>query len=336
MCVPMYIQAKKMKILMAVAIFMYVILLLLELIHEYVATEPWVGVVMPGIRLGNQLWILASSHAIAKSRNARWCVIGFKGSAYESHIQWTSPPPEDCPGRLSNIVLLKLSILFKVIDIGDSYAAYHDKYLVDPYPRIMLTGYLQSFKYFYNNKTKTVPFSLTSSSDASRWVNRLGITTAIHIRRGDRVDIGIDAMPPLRYYELAMRQLQSRFPLQRYVIVTEDPIWVRSHSLFDNMTVLSSSNPSFDMAVISECKHKIISVGTFGWWGAFLNDRIDNTTSVVMYPALQIKRGKDNGEFKPSDYFPEHWTSVDYEKQEYSKSTPQIKRSENVAFNKNT
>jgi galactoside 2-L-fucosyltransferase 1/2 len=77
------------------------------------------------------------------------------------------------------------------------------------------------------------------------------------------------------------------------------------------MHVLSSrDDPAFDMAVISQCKHKIISIGTFGWWGAFLADTGGNRSSAVIYPVPQMPRKLEAG-FNNEDYFPPHWTSID-------------------------
>ncbi len=37
--------------------------------------DNWMGVIMR-FQLGNQLWMLTSGYGIAKSRNARWCMVG--------------------------------------------------------------------------------------------------------------------------------------------------------------------------------------------------------------------------------------------------------------------
>ncbi len=135
--------------------------------------------------------------------------------------------------------------------------------------------------------------SLSDSARPARpcWVNERGITAAIHIRRGDKVyDLGY-VVPPLHYFQLAISRLHSLFPEQGqcFVMSSDDSGWVRASPLFAGMEVLSSEDPSFDMAVISECQHKILSIGTFGWWGAFLNNRGDNQTSAVIYPLPQME-----------------------------------------------
>jgi hypothetical protein len=66
------------------------------------------------------------------------------------------------------------------------------------------------------------------------------------------------------------------------------------------------------MAVISQCRHKILSIGTFGWWGAFMTDSGHNRSSAVIYPIPQMEKGSRAG-FTKADYFPVHWTTLGYD-----------------------
>ena len=63
--------------------------------------------------------------------------------------------------------------------------------------------------------------------------------------------------------------------------MTDDSKWVRDHSFFWMIQILSSGqgDPEFDVAI------RVLSICTFGWWGAFLDDRSYDSTSAVMYPA---------------------------------------------------
>jgi galactoside 2-L-fucosyltransferase 1/2 len=280
---------------------------------DTLSTDKWVGFVAEG-QLGNHMWELASTYGIARARNAKWCVIDLhdRYRTYAPHLHWIADPPlTKCPGIVWVNILFWFTPLLMPIDDDGVYAGYHRRYELSQWPRIRADGYLQSFKYF--DSKLPVPFTLAAAPRARAWVKAKRVTAAIHVRRGDKLADAGNVVAPLAYFQLAVAELRRRFPRgrQAFVVVTDDPAWVRDHSFFGMMRVLSSSDPGFDMAVVSECRHKIISIGTFGWWGAFLNDRGDNSTSAVIYPRLQMQGGKRNG-FKDEDYFPAHWIGIDY------------------------
>ena len=273
----------------------------------------WVGLVAVS-QLGNQLWSIASAHGIAKARNARLCIVSGPDNrfvAYSQYIEWLVDPPPACPGFVFITWGLWITSVFTPVGDDGRFAAYSSNYILSPAPRIRVDGCLQSFRYF--DADMPVPFRLLKAKVARQWVLDREITAAVHIRRGDKVwDLG-NVVPPVHYFRLAIAKLHSLFPKQqqRFVVASDDPGWVLAQPLFDGMEVLSSDDPTFDMAVISECQHKIISIGTFGWWGAFLNDRGVNGTSAVIYPLPQMEYMKSWG-FNNSDYFPPHWISIEY------------------------
>ena len=278
------------------------------------STDRWVALIT-SFRFGNVLWELASSHGIARERKARWCVMDGDGwlSEYSKYIDWRVDAPERCPGFSFILPFFHYLALFEeVTDAGDGdFAAYSRNYALSPSPRIVANGFLQSFKYF--DKTIPIPFRLVSESLAKAWVAERNITAAIHVRRGDKLTEFANIVPSLDYYYRAVATLGYLFPnqTQRFVVSTDDEARVRVNPFFRDMYVVSSANPSFDMAVIAACQHKIISIGTFGWWGAFLNDNGTNHTSAVIYPLPQVEEvWKDR--FHNDDYFPPHWTPLYY------------------------
>jgi galactoside 2-L-fucosyltransferase 1/2 len=279
----------------------------------------WVGFVTRH-QFGNQLWELASTHGIAKSRQSGWCMIddsGAFGSKYAAYLQWTTPPPEKCPGWIWITNHFWYTSLFTPIGDDGKYATYSERFVNSNSQRIRVDSCLQSFKYF--DKLHPVPFRLRATHIAQEWVKTRKINTAIHVRRGDKVNDNANVVPPLLYFTLAIRTLNQLFPVRNnesrgFVVVTDDVTWVGQSELFANMSILSSVNLGFDMAVISACQHKILSIGTFGWWGAFLGDNNNNNnnhTSAVIYPNLQMEGSAKDG-FNNEDYFPSHWTGIDY------------------------
>ena len=272
----------------------------------------WVGVILEG-QLGNQLWAIASSHGIAKARNANWCWVDTTGrwDTYHHYIQWLVPAPTQCHNTGWTDQISWFFSPYHFISDNGNFAKYQDIFVSSDNPRILVKGMLQSYKFF--DAELPIPFKLRAASMARRWVISRNITVAIHIRRGDKLwDVG-NVVPPLSYYTLSISMLTQLFPrdLQTFVIVTDDLWWVQAQPEFSGMHTLMSEDPSFDMAVIAACKHKILSIGTFGWWGAYLGDTGNNRTSAIIYPVLQMAWPKASG-FNNSDYFPPHWTGIDY------------------------
>jgi galactoside 2-L-fucosyltransferase 1/2 len=272
--------------------------------------DRWVAM-LPMNQFGNQLWMLASTHGIAKARRARWCVV--PSEHFAKHLAWVVQP-EPCPFLLWNLPLLNWAFTeSKFETVGDEagFARYTDAYVSAPGPRILAHGHMQSYKYF--DGAAPVPFRLRAARPARMWVRAHRVTAAIHVRRGDKLwDLG-NVVPPVAYYELAIATLRRLRPADRlgFVVLSDDPAWVRAQAAFAGMRVLSSDDASFDMAVMSHCRHKILSIGTFGWWGAFLGDAGHNRTATVLYPIPQMEGRLASG-FSNEDYFPPHWTSVDY------------------------
>jgi galactoside 2-L-fucosyltransferase 1/2 len=290
---------------------------------EYISEElrTWVAW-KPHGQLGNQLWVISSMYGIARIRKSNWCVMdkydldifhpNKEWTTYSALIEWKTPPPLLCSdiSSVNSGCFLSDACHFKPIHDG-TISYYSDVYAKSQWPFISVDGELQSFRYF--DKDMPLPFKLKATPKARAWVQSRNFTAAIHVRRGDKLGGDGNVVPPVEYFELAVAKLRELFPTfhQNFVVTSDDPEWVRSQAIFQGMYILSSDDQSFDMAVISECKYKIISIGTFGWFGAFLTDKGDNITSVVIYPTLQME-GELATRFNNADYFPSHWIGLDY------------------------
>jgi len=132
------------------------------------------------------------------------------------------------------------------------------------------------------------------------WVAQRGIRIGIHVRRTDQLTEAHGGSDPgVEYFERALAMLP--FPHQA-VVCTDDVAWVRSHRVFDNMHLRDSSDPAHeDMAILAACHHMIMSIGTFGWWAAYLRA----TEGQTIYYATPFKRPMNY-----QDHFPAHWTPL--------------------------
>ena len=69
-----------------------------------------------------------------------------------------------------------------------------------------------------------------------------------------------------------MAYFTSKYPSVIFVIVTDDRFYCER--LFEKRKDVQLTPLSFDgvldLATLTRCDHAIITVGTFGWWGAYL------------------------------------------------------------------
>ncbi|KAL3871055.1 hypothetical protein ACJMK2_039078 [Sinanodonta woodiana] len=176
-----------------------------------------------------------------------------------------------------------------------------------------LSGYYQSWKYFYKEENlilRSFKFSTNYSKAARQFVDgfrsKHKTIVGIHVRRGDMTGqknkmLGYTTVS-LRYMNKSMNYFRDRYNNTLFVI-SSDEICCKENIRGNNDTVVSHfENPGSAIAVLSLCDHVIITSGTFGWWGAWL------AGGEVVYfkgfhrPGSDIDKGMSH-----EDYYPPHW-----------------------------
>ncbi len=175
---------------------------------------------------------------------------------------------------------------------------------------VYLKGYWQSYKYF-DKYREDILRMFTISEKANRNVEKelskiekCENSIAIHIRRGDYVNIGctIDE----RYYKKAIKFMEETLNGRtEYFIFTDDLEYGYEfmHQYMDlNMHVLDAKTEDktiYDMYLMSKCQNQIIANSSYSWWAAWLNTY---ERKVVVCPEVEKWRG---------DFYPEEWVKID-------------------------
>ncbi|XP_074645978.1 galactoside 2-alpha-L-fucosyltransferase SEC1-like [Tubulanus polymorphus] len=193
-----------------------------------------------------------------------------------------------------------------------------------------LKGYFQSWKYFehYEDelrkqlifrkylKRAATKFIVNCKEDLrlSRGLTpNVKITTiAVHVRRGDMVkdieDHGHTAAPS-SYLLKAMDYMTSLYGNGVVFIVASDDIpWCeRTMAKIENKKIYFSKSNSaeLDFAIIASSDHVIVTVGSFGWWGAWL---ANGTT--LYYKDWPRKGSPLELQVDHEEYFPPRWIGL--------------------------
>ena len=196
---------------------------------------------------------------------------------------------------------------------------------------IKLFGFFQSWRYFdftRNDVRRQFQFKIQTESEINNFL-RLQLKSyasnhklqqieekdiqfiGIHVRRGDYLnrlseDKGY-VTPDISYYGNAVKYFSKKFEHVLFIICTDDVEWSKDNiaSLDQRIVIspfLSSKGAEFDLCLLSKCNHTIISVGTFGWWGAWLSGGVTIYYSKFARPESQLARM-----FNPGDYFIPQW-----------------------------
>ena len=135
--------------------------------------------------------------------------------------------------------------------------------------------FFQDIKYLNRDFTLTLFDQVKINAEVIEKYRDISERTSIHLRRGDfikREKIGSNqfVIPGLQYYREALKICES----DKLIIFSDDINWCKKKFKFEDI-IFSDDGEDFSIVAMSMCKNNIISASTFGWWGAFLNDRKD-------------------------------------------------------------
>jgi galactoside 2-L-fucosyltransferase 1/2 len=239
-------------------------------------------------RLGNQLFQAASSYGIAVARESLWCLPDLPGSILEESVVFHVQPVQ-CP-----------TVNLSRVNENGNHLEFHSS-IMEGTDDALVGDYLQSYRYF---SLSGIPFELRSRASGQEWVAQRGIRVGIHVRRTDQIGHGHGGRDPgVGYYETALAMLRKTLDGNFTVVVcTDDPQWVRAQRIFDGMYIRDGTDPPFvDMGILAACRHMIMSIGTFGWWAAYLRPEIGET----FYYAEPFMR-----EMNYDEHFLNFWTAI--------------------------
>ena len=200
--------------------------------------------------------------------------------------------------------------------IQPNFSKYYNE--VFGYTNVYFDGYWQSEKYFnlIEEKLYTVflwnkpvgrNFEVAQKMDKENSIS-------LHIRRYDspknikelKDRIILQFMWRVcskKYYNNSIEYMSKSINNPKYYIFTDNISWVKKNiQINGNFEIVDwnrNENSNWDMFLMTKCKHNIISMSTFSWWGAWLNR---NPNKIVIAPKKWALRFT-----KDIDLVPKKW-----------------------------
>jgi len=214
--------------------------------------------------------------------------------------------------KIFRFVMKNLRIKADIIDENFNYS-FRKEFLQPSEILSFYYGGWPSEKYFIDVKEQVVnAFIFPKFEDAENLkcegIIKSNESVAIHIRRGDYLTAeNIELFGRVctkEYFEKAISLIEQKIEDPHFYIFSNDIPWVQANLKFKKYTIIdfnSGKNSWKDMALMSKCKHNIISNSTFSWWGAYLNS---NPGKIVISPSKYL-----NNDIK-TDFYPENWTRL--------------------------
>ena len=214
--------------------------------------------------------------------------------------------------------------------VVEEYTGVFDpKFMKLPMENVSISKFLQSYHYFsridsellfnlsYINQTVLGPvkhFMDTVVNISLMKINEKSVTSVcMHVRRGDVVSSyqrnrGYQQVPADALH-FAMNYMKNVSKNIIFIVVSNDKKWCKEHLSQDNVYFSNFSSPWYDFILLQQCNHMIMTLGTYGWWGAWFTKQKGGT---VMYYRHPFRKGSIyDKKFNKKHFYPSNWLNYD-------------------------
>lgn len=188
--------------------------------------------------------------------------------------------------------------------------------------------YSQSWKYFYpiddqvRQEFVQKPSEVTTNSKQfmekmrDEFSNKTsGIVIGMHVRRGDFLIEHHQkwgyAVATKEYFSNATKYFVDKFGKDiLFIVASDDKYWCQQTIDFNGAYARFSTDKSAleDMTILGLCDHHVISVGSFGWWTAWLSKGQGEVIYYKNFPTPGSNHAKNHN---PVDYFLPNWRAME-------------------------
>ena len=263
-------------------------------------------------QLGNQMFIYACAHSLAKKTNQSYCLSEL------GDLNYFELSKEDY--RLNSLKWLAFRIknIFKKFSfqhLQDNRIDCSSTLLNEKHKDVWYYGYFQGEKYFYDNDDNIKSRFKVKSQFIEEFKKVRGLNcgdmpyTIVHIRLKDYKTFGPDYLDgpdlslPFSYYHHLIRSEEIKG--SKIVFLSDDIDTIKSEFSYVENAYFSDNNMIIDLQFIMNAKTCVLSCSTFSWWGSWLNDTENKTIFVPNY-FLGFKVKKEY----PVNIIPNGWNKI--------------------------
>ena len=194
-----------------------------------------------------------------------------------------------------------------------------------PETNVTIGGYLQSFKYFENVSEEIFQIYSNINPQLLEKVKRLKesvkqearkklsyyspTTVCLHVRRGDFITKGfVDAghkVPTPEDLHFAMNWMKEKFKQVLFIVASDDKDWCHRYLKKENVFISNFTSAEDDFTLMQSCDHMVRTVGTFGWWAAWMTSHKGG--DVMYYRDPFSVGGWKYNHFDRMTHYPGHW-----------------------------
>ncbi|XP_054444498.1 galactoside 2-alpha-L-fucosyltransferase SEC1-like [Pteronotus mesoamericanus] len=275
-------------------------------------------------RLGNQMGEYATLYALAKMNGRPAFIPAQMHSALAPIFRITLPVLHDTTAR---------RIPWRNYPLNDWM---EEQYGHIPGEYVRLTGYPCSWTFYHHLRPEILrEFTLHDHvrEEAQRFLRGLQVNGAppstfvgVHVRRGDYVHVmprvwkGVVADRGYLQQALAWFRARHRSPI--FVVTSDDMTWCRQNINSSLRDVVFAGNglqgsPAKDFALLTQCNHTVMTVGTFGVWAAYLAGG-----DTVYLANFTLPDSHFRMIFKPQAAFLPEWVGIAADLGQTRKSSP--------------
>ena len=265
--------------------------------YDYLESPQYNIVPVLGGGLGNMMFQLAAAKGIATNTNHNLvCDFNHTGTLHTHPSMYKD-------NILKRINPVSIESLDTYTDSNVDNFRYSNIEL--PNTNVKLSGYFQSYKYFYHIKNDIINMFAPSPQHIQyiqeKYNTGKGVVS-LHVRRGNYTNLSeYHHNLSLNYYLNAI----DYFPGKTFLICSDDIEWCKENFKGDQFQFIENEQDHIDLYAMSLCEHHIIANSTFSWWSAYLNTNPDKT---VIYPDTWF--GPKNNHYKTIDIFPDEWVCL--------------------------
>jgi len=143
----------------------------------------------------------------------------------------------------------------------------------------------------------------------AKWRGMDFVRVVIHVRRTDYATSAAAhdgwTHPTSDYFNRSMSYFTDCLERVQFVVLSDDIRWCREHLSASNVVFSSKHSPAVDLAIASLCDHAIVTIGSFGWWAAWLANGVTVTNKDVLRPNSTLSRRVHR-----EDYYKPDWIAL--------------------------